>query len=118
VDLSIVFFPLVAAAIVLGYLDWYKSAKLIAQYGLQFEKNVVMRFFLSKSKWLALAYKSWPMPLLTWGAYFHFHDIQNYGVEYANAPGQKDHWAIAWILTAVVGLTVNAFGYFKSGVKK
>jgi len=117
-DLSALFFLSVSGAVVTAYLDWHKSAGLIEKYGVQFEKNPVMRFFMGKSKWVGLAYKMWPYLLMVWGAYFHFRDPQNFLIEYANAPGQKDHWAIAEILTMVIAIGINLFGYLKSGVKK
>jgi hypothetical protein len=118
-DLTIPFLLSVAAAVATNYLDWHNTVKLIAASGLAGEKNPVMRFFFGISKWVALAYKMWPYPTLVYYGCFRWRDVQNYGVQYGNAPlGQTDHWAIAFILTALFGAGAGLFGYLKSRGKK
>ncbi len=112
-NLSIVFAAALAAAGVTQYLDWSSTVKLIAKKGVASEANPIMRFFFSKSKYAALAYKMWPIGLLIYAGWFHAGgDVQHFMTQYVNAPaGNLDHWALAWIGCALVSMAVGLYGY-------
>ena len=112
-NLSIPFFAAVAAAVATNFLDWKQTASLIKAKGTAGERNPLMRALMGKSKWLGLAYKMWPYPILVYFADFHFRDITNYRAPYVNAPG-TDNWAIADILTALACAGLGLYGYLKS----
>jgi hypothetical protein len=102
--LGFVFSAALAAAGVMSFLDWYRTEKLIAKNGVAGEKNPIMRFFFSKSKWAALAYKAWPMALLGF-CWLHYQNG-----EYTN----EHAWAIVWILAALGSAGLDLYGFLKS----
>src|SRR5260221_134702 len=98
-----------AAAITFNLLDWRKTAIDIKKFGLSEEKNPIMRFLMGRSKWLGLAYKLWPYPVLVYGGVFHAGgDVQNIGVSYANGPG-NDYLGVVWIFLAAVAAGLGAY---------
>lgn len=113
-NLTLVFLAAVAAGIGTQFLDWANTAKEIAKSGLAGEKNPVMRFFFSKSKWAALAYKLGWTPFLIYAGLFHAGgDVQNYGAVYADGSGH-DYWAITWIIAAIGVAGEGLYGWLKS----
>lgn len=102
--LGYAFLASIAAAGVTNFFDWYRTEKLIKKNGIQGEKNPILRFFFSKSKWVGLAYKSWPIAVLAF-AWVHYQNG-----EYTN----EHAWAVAWILTALGSAGVGLYGFLKS----
>jgi len=102
--LGFVFSVALAAAVATNYLDWHKTDELIHKNGLAGEKNPIMRFFFSKSKWAALAYKAWPIGLLGF-AWAHYQNG-----EYVN----ETTWAYVWIAGALLSAAAGLYGFLKS----
>lgn len=102
--LGYAFLASIAVASVTNFLDWYRTEKLIQKNGIQSEKNPIMRFFFSKSKWVGLAYKSWPIALLAF-AWTHYQNG-----EYIN----EQAWGLVWILAALGSAGVGLYGFLKS----
>ena len=102
--LGFVFSAALAAAVATNYLDWHKADELIRKNGLAGEKNPVMRFFFSKSKWAALGYKSWPIALLGY-CWPHYQNG-----EYVN----ETAWAYVWIGGALFSAAAGLYGFLMS----
>jgi len=118
-NLTIPFLAAIGAAVATNFLDWNQTVALIKAKGLAGETNPIMRFLMGKSKWLGLAYKMWPYPTLVYFGMYRWRDIQNYLVQYGNAPaGQVDRYqALSFVFTALFGAGVGLYGYLK-GRKK
>lgn len=111
----IIYLALVGLGAATQYLDWSSAKRIWERHDPKLrERNPVLRGLFGISPWLALAYKLVPTAALV-VAILGPRDVQNYGVEYGDAPGVYDtSWPFVWLGLAAAVVVAGTYGFLKN----